>query len=388
MFRALPIVLLLSLLFVPRSAAREDEPSVQGKKLSEWVEMLQNDSEVKHRRVAVIALQLAGVKQHNRTIAPLTRALREDASEDVREMAASALGGLAGSARKDGIAIRFEAIRDALAAALRGDKVGRVRAAAASALGRLEVEALDAIGSLGAALKDSHEGTRYAAAEALRRLGKDAAGALDKLQEVLLDAKVERGTRVQCALAIGRIGAPDALPALPALQTVLTDAKAPASLRKAVTEALGVLGKDAAVAAGALGDILTSPASDVSLRRAAATALDSIGAEGHAALPALLKAIKDTDQFVRSQALHTLGQYGKELGEQQKSVVTAILSAMDDSVLEVRLAAIEALGALGAAGLGEETKAVAGRLNDATRDPQKAVRDAATAALKKVAPMP
>jgi HEAT repeat protein len=113
-----------------------------------------------------------------------------------------------------------------------------------------------------------------------------------------------------------------------------------------------------------------------------------MGAEGHAALPALLKALKDTDQFIRSQALHALGQYGKELGDQQKAVLKAMLGALDDSVLEVRLAAIEALGSLGAAGLGDDAKSVVDRLTEANRDPQKAIRDAAAAALKKFPGMP
>jgi HEAT repeat protein len=401
MLRALPVVVVVLLILVPRARAEDDEPMLQGKKLSEWVKALQSDDDVRLRRAAVYALQFFGVKQYKRTITPLATALREDKSEEIRKSAALALGTLSVTARKDATPdFRFESVRDALAAALRGDKAGPVRAASAASLGRLAEAQRDpkdmssnrldgdvagAVAPLAAALKDSHAETRAAAADALRRLGPDAAEALSKLQEVVEDRNADRPTRIQSALAIGRIGAPKALPALAALQTVLTDAKAPADLRKAAAEALGMLGKDASAAAASLGEVLIST-SDVILKRAVATALDSMGSEGSAALPALEKAVveKAQDRFVRCQVLHALGQFGKDLGEHQKSAITAILRCMDDSVLEVRLAAIETLGALGADGLGGDKKAVVERLADAERDTAAAVRTAATAALKKI----
>jgi hypothetical protein len=54
----------------------------------------------------------------------------------------------------------------------------------------------------------------------------------------------------------------------------------------------------------------------------------------------------------------------------------------------VRIAAVETLGTLGAEGVGDDLKAVTDRLDDATRDTQKAVADAAAAALKKIKGMP
>jgi HEAT repeat protein len=390
MLRALPIAIAVLLLAIPCLRA-DDEPVLQGKKVSEWVKALQGDTDVKVRRVAVYALQYFGVNQHQRTVTPLITAMREDTSEEVRESAAAALGSLSAKARKDMVpGYRVEAVRDALAAALRGDKAGRVREAAATSLGRLENDAAGAVGPLAAALKDSHAGTRAAAAETLRRLGPDAADALGKLQEVMQDATADRATRMGCALAIGRIGAPKAVPAVPSLQAVLTDAKAPADLRKAAAESLALLGKDASAAVGALAEVLIAPASEVPLRRAAAAALDSMGAEASPALPALVKSLDDRtqDRFVRCQVMHALGQCGKVLGDQQKAVVTAILRCLDDSVLEVRLAAIETLGALGADGLGGDRKAVIERLADAERDTVTAIRAAATAALKKIQAMP
>jgi HEAT repeat protein len=79
---------------------------------------------------------------------------------------------------------------------------------------------------------------------------------------------------------------------------------------------------------------------------------------------------------------------GQELGDERKPAIEGILTAMDDNVLEVRIAAIEALGNLGTEGLGDQKKAVAARLTAATRDPQKAVSEAAKVALKKLQSMP
>ncbi len=150
------------------------------------------------------------------------------------------------------------------------------------------------------ALKDPHAGTRTAAANALRKLGKDAGEVLAELQTALKDAKLERLTRIHCALALGRIGPPEALPAVPALKEVLGDAKNDAEIRKACAEALGELGKDAADAVPTLAAALTAKDADVTLRRACAEALDQMGADARPALSALRTALKDDDQFVRS----------------------------------------------------------------------------------------
>jgi HEAT repeat protein len=379
------IALLVLTLFVLVSPARaeDDDPSFRGKKLSEWLEKLHNGKTVDDRRAGLLAIELIGPRKSRKVVSGLLAALRDNSEVRIRGDAARALGRMAAKAQSDDD-IALDKIRDALAAALRTDKAEYVRQQSAKALGEMKGNARNAAGVLGKALKDPHEGTRKAAAEALHRLGKDAFEALDDLQEALKNAKLDRLTRVHCALALGRIGPSDALPAVPALKEVLGNAKNDVELRKACAEALGELGKEAADAAPTLGAVLTAKDADVTLRRACAVALSQMGSEAHPALPALRMALKDDDQHVRARSLEAISRMGSELGDGRKGTIVAVMTCMDDNVLEVRVAAIEALGNLGAEGLGDQAKAVINRLTDATRDPQKAVSDAAKVALKKL----
>jgi HEAT repeat protein len=378
-------LVVFSLVRLASARAEEEDPVFQNRKLSEWLVMLQNDARPERRRAALIAVELIGPKRSRQVVGAILSALRDDKEEKIREGAAAALGRMSARARKENNeAFKFDNIRDGLAIALKGDKSARVREAAALALGQLDSDARGAAGTLAGALKDTDRGTRRAAADALRRLGPAAVEALPELQQVLQDSSADQATRVQCALAIGRIGAPEALQALGAMKEVLADSKAPTDVRRAVCETLGLLGKDAAGAAPVLGQSLTAPGTDVSVRRAAAVALDEFGTDGRLAIASLKKALKDDDKFVRCHAMHALGQYGKDLGPHTRDVITALLQGMDDSVLEVRVAAIETLGILGAEGLGADSQAVLDRLTEATRDSTKAVSEAAAAALKRI----
>ncbi len=379
--RSWTIVLIPALLVwaVPLRA-EEDDPAVRGKKLSDWVELLQNGKTVGQRQAGLLAVQLIGPRKSRKVIPALIAALRENTEEKIRAGAAKALGGIAAKARADDD-ISTDKIRDALASSLRADKTPAVRRAAARALGEMKGRSIGAIDVLALALKDADAATRTEAASSLRQIGKNADDALADLQTALKDAKLERLTRIHCAHALGHIGAAESVPLL---KEVLANAKNDLDLRRACAEALGEIGKEAAEAVPALAAALTAKDSDVILRRAAVESLDRMGAEARPALPALRTALKDEDQFVRSLSLHTISQMGGELGDERKSAIHGVLGAMDDNVLEVRVTAIEALGNLGADGVGEESKAVVDRLTAATRDPQKAVSEAARVALKKL----
>jgi HEAT repeat protein len=401
-------------LLVPGRAVRadDDDPVFERRKLSEWVEMLRGEKDLAQRQTALLALgggashphlwenmflrrraglfavELIGPVRGRQVLPAITLALREDPDERIRSAAALALGGIFDKVKAEKYvipALRLEAPRDALVGALRNDKSGQVREAAAFALSKVRGETGDGVVALAAALKDEYPAVRAKAADALRRLGRDARDAMPELRQALSDKTGDRVTRIQVALAIGRIGPPEALAGVPELTEVLADPKTPKEVRTATAESLGQLGRDAAVGAiPALAAALTAKDSPVEVRRAAAAALDQFGPDARPALPALQKALTDADKFVRCQAMHALGRMGKELGPETSTVVTALLRGLDDSVIEVRVAAIETLGNLGSEALGADTKAVVTRLTEATRDSQKAIRDAAADALKKL----
>ena len=97
-------------------------------------------------------------------------------------------------------------------------------------------------------------------------------------------------------------------------------------------------------------------------------------------MPSLKLAAKDDDRAVRSQALHALGNLGKD---DPDAVVPVLVEGIRDIVIEVRIAAILALGSIG-----PEAKAAVPALSNAARDGQAGVREAATDALKKIQPPP
>jgi HEAT repeat protein len=377
-------LILVLLAFVPAARAEDDDPSYQGKKMTEWIALLQNGKTYTDRQKGLLALQLIGPRKSRKVTSALIAAVRENSEEKIRAGAARAIGRFAANAREDDD-IALEKIRDALALALRTDKVPAVRKAAATALGEMKGRAVGAVDVLALALKDTDPGTRTEAASALRQLGKNADDALPDQQAALKNPKLERLTRIHCARALGLI---KVLSAVPSLKEVLADTKNDSELRRACAAALGDMGNQAAEAVPVLATVLTAKDSDVLLRRAAAEALDQMGVESRPALEALRTVLKDNDQFVRSLSLHAISHMGKELGDEREKTVRAIFVAMDDNALEVRVAAIEALGNLGADVLGEQTKDAVNRLTDAARDPQKAVSEAAKVALKKLQGMP
>jgi hypothetical protein len=332
--------------------------------------------------------------------------MREDRDEKTRASAARAVGRAVAKAfaqaredKKDELP-RFDNARDDLAAALRTEKSAVVREAAASALGDIGPDARAAVGALALALKDRHVPTVRAAATALRRMGKDARDAQAELLALVGDTRADMEARTEAAVALGQVSA-DVSQALPTLRTVLTDnkasskeeAQAKAQLRRAVAEALGKWGRDAADASATLGVVLItrepllSQETLVELRTAAVTALSHFGPDAKPAIAALVRAVADDDRVVRCLAMQTLGKLSKELGDDRKKAVKAILKATEESNIEVCVSAIETLGVLSVDGLAGETDAVVKRLDAILRNEgRKAIREAAQAARDKIKP--
>src|SRR5437879_7262616 len=126
MLRATLVLALLTLAPTTTAAVDDAEPTVRGKKAPEWLEMLQKDPNVEHRRAAVIALGILGPKVPG-VVLGLSDALK-DADPAVRRTAAQTLGQLGADGRK---------AVEPLAETLTTDKAETVRQAAAIALGRL-----------------------------------------------------------------------------------------------------------------------------------------------------------------------------------------------------------------------------------------------------------
>jgi hypothetical protein len=109
--------------------------------------------------------------------------------------------------------------------------------------------------------------------------------------------------------------------------------------------------------------------SDEYVRRKAAEALAKIGSE--TAIPGLLKALEDSDKYVRRKAVEALGNIGSE------TAIPGLLKALEDSDRYVRAKAVEALG-----NIGSET-AIPGLLK-ALEDSDRYVRENAAFALAEI----
>jgi HEAT repeat protein len=370
----------------------DDEPTFLDRKLSYWMALLSEGKDAKARRRGVVAVEQIGHSGSRKVVPALIKALQEDSDASVRAAAARAVGRAVAKAleqaredKKDDLP-RFDNAREALTKMLRTDKVDGVREASASALGDIGADARGAAGSLATALKDKHAPTVLAAATALRRMGRDARDAQDDLQVLLADRKAEPAARTEAAIALGQIK-PDAAGVLPVLKEVLADEKADARTRKAVAEALGKLGKEAGEASATLGTVLSAKGSSTDLRLAAVTALDQMGPEAKAAIPGLVKAASDSDRFVRCLAMQVLGRMGKDLEGNRKEAVKALLRSAEESNVEVCVAAIESLGALSAEGLGGEADDAVKKLEAILRrEGRKSIREAAQAAIDRIRP--
>ncbi len=97
---------------------------------------------------------------------------------------------------------------------------------------------------------------------------------------------------------------------------------------------------------------------------------------GSALVPALIKALGDKDEIVRTATAYALG----EIGPATKTVVLALVKALSDKHEYVREAAAGALGRISPG-----AKAAVPALEKARQDPVARVRRAAAAALKKIA---
>ena len=110
--RLWPIVPIVALLCgATPLRAEDDDPVMRGKKLTEWIEQMQNGGTPKARKAGLLAIRLIGPRKSRKVTQSLIAAARENTDESIRAGAAPALGDIAGRAR-DEDDIPIEKIRD------------------------------------------------------------------------------------------------------------------------------------------------------------------------------------------------------------------------------------------------------------------------------------
>jgi len=155
-------------------------------------------------------------------------------------------------------------------------------------------------------LKDKEPDMRRRAATAIGNIGPKAADASLAIADLLKDK--DTSVRLTAAETLGKIG-PGAKEATAALCDAFKDSDE--SVRRAATEAIDRIGP-AAVAF--LTDALADK--DIKARRRAAELLGALGAQAKASVPALVKALKDSDPFVRDNAEKSLKAIGPDAAKQ------------------------------------------------------------------------
>lgn len=312
------------------STALAQDETIAGKKVSEWVKILKTHKEVKFRRAAVIALEVAGPKVKN-VLDTLLEALAKDSEAELRREVAMCLDRMGADAK---------GAVESLGEALKKDKSEVVREAAARALARgLKDLAHTQVFILAGALKDPHQGTRATAAEALHNLGEKAKPALDQITAAAKEVKNDRFTRLYCVQIVAKWG--DMLAGPPLLFHVAKESDAPAGLREAALDGLSILApghmETPKLMSAALGD------KQVEIRRAAAGALAKMADKADPVWPAVKRGLQDGDAQVRYQLYRVTANLAKG---QKEAVGLLLQAAKKDVTAENRLAAILELGEL------------------------------------------
>ena len=377
MFRPLLVVAAsLVVAFVPSTARsgqdRDADPVYNGKKASEWVKILVDDTSARRRALAVNALaKIWAEKGYDDALPKISRALRLDSSVAVRAQAAIALGALKES--------DIKLVGKDLVEALGMEKESRVRREIAVGMSRHPVIARLAVANLTTVLKDPDPATQAAAADALAQAGSDAKSAAVNLAPLL--GSKDKAVRRAAIMALGRI-APEGAPAIAETMSKMLDDEKDLDMRIELVVSLGLLGEKSPVVVATLAKLLTDPEDE--LRRRAARTLGTFGPAAAPAADVLLKAAStDKAKDIRVDAIHA---FGSALGPELKGRVRQLLPLFRDRDYEARLAVVEEIGALGneVKEDAETLKALRLRLSD----PHVKVREAATSAIRKIEKKP
>lgn len=358
-----------------RGEARQDkdtDPVYDGKKASDWVKSLIDDTSARKRALAVDALaKLWADKRYEDSLPNISRSLRLDSSVAVRTQAAIALGAL----KENDIKLVGKDLIDALGT----EKESRVRREIAIGLSRHPVLAKLAVANLTLVLKDPDPATKIAAADALAQAGSDAKSAAVNLVPMLRSE--ERAVRRSAVIALGRT-APEGAPAIAETMCQMLGTEKDLDLRIELVASLGLLGEKSGVVVSALARLLTD--SEDELRRRAARTLGTFGLAASPAADILLK-VASTDKLkdIRVDAVRALGT---ALGPDLKGQVKDFLPLLKDREYEVRLAVVEEIGAMGNE-LRDDAETLR-ILRKLLSDPHVKVREAVATAIRKIEKKP
>ena len=234
------------------------------------------------------------------------------------------------------------------------DKHEDVCIKAAEALASFGPSAQDAVPALTIALRDNSIDVRECAAKALGSIGPDARNAVPSLIKVL-DADpgevVEHvgpikstPLRTAAVKALGEIG-PAAATAIPALEREWkTNTNYHYNNWELVDSPILALGKIGQTAVPALKRALMD--SNTKARYVAAIALGAVGPAAQDAVPALIRALNDRESDVRIFAMGTLGEIGPGAQAAVPDLIIA-LKDKDENHRYIHLWAANALGRIG-----------------------------------------
>jgi HEAT repeat protein len=360
-------------LAVTASARQDGDPELDGKKASEWVATLRNDASPRKRAQAAAALGPLWVKyQYKDALTDLARSMKVDTSAAVRAQCARTFGGLP----PESAALLAKEVSDAFAA----EKEAAVRKELAVALARFPDVAKKAVEPLSGVLKDPDPAAKVAAAEALARAGKDASPAADSLLPLLGDP--EKTVRQAAAFALGRVGPEN--PSFVAAALARRFGEEPdVGVRREVVGSLKLLGDKSEAVVRMLAGATADP--DADTRTGAVRTLGAFGPPARAAADPLLKAATSSPRKdLREDAVRAFAAVlGPDGVKGRASDLVKVMEA--DPEFEVRLVAVEELGALGPAAKGDA--AILSALRRRQSDPQVKVRQAAAAAVRRIEKM-
>jgi HEAT repeat protein len=366
-------VILAWILIVPLHAA--DDPSFNGRTMTEWLAILKDDSLVRKRKAALVALGQIVINDEEarkKAMPGIAKALKVDGNAGVRAQAATLLG-------QQPIEAAPLVLGD-LAEALRAEKDSDVRKELAGAVGKFGRLSGAAVLPLVEVLKDPAATTRAAAADALGRIGKEARKAAPYVVPLAKD--VDRAVRFATVFALGRLDPDDSETVAETLVELLDKESAKTGKDRdgemiaATIVSLGLLGEKSTEAVKSIAKHLGD--ADAERRQLAALTLGRFGIVGRVASAELKKSFQeDADKTVRANALHSLAV---SHGADTKDLIPILVSRLKaDPDFEVRVAIAELLGSLGANG-----KSAVPALQEARRDSQLKVREAAALAIRAI----